>query len=143
MTFEPKKMVNLYPQIRLDQIKEIEKMNPDTLDLFNKMCRDAQNFFGWLHRINSSYRNGSTGQHGKGKALDVVFFREKPGDVSVIEQFVFALKYQWGAIGTYPFWNSPGLHVDTRTGRRLYWWRNINGKYHYHSQLESILKWTA
>jgi len=136
-------MIDRWPHIHIDQFNKIEKMQPETLDEFNRMCKDALDFWGWTHRINSDYRKGDTGQHGKGRAIDVIFHKERLGDVSEIEQFIFALKYKWTAIGAYPYWNTPGLHVDTRPERRLFWWRDKKKKYHYTFNYKDILKWTA
>ena len=132
----PDTWVNRWPHVRLDQLMnggKIDYMHLDTLNLFERMCRAAQERRGWLHRINSSYRMGDSGQHGKGRALDVVFYRKTPGDVDVMEQLVFALRFNWGGVGFYPFWHAPGIHVDTRTddnNLREIWWRDESGNYH-------------
>ena len=60
--------------------------------------------------INSDYREGDTGQHGQGKAIDLVI-----KDMHVIDQFLLAEKSRlFAGIGIYPFWNRAGLHVDIR-----------------------------
>jgi len=139
----PFEMVNLYPHIRLDQLIYqgepcIDNMTSDTLDLFNTLCRDAERHNLWSHRINSSYRPKSvTGQHSLGRAIDVVFFITEPGDIDVWEQYRFAKKYPWGGIGVYPFWNAPGLHLDSRQGWNhiALWWRDATN--HDHSMAEA------
>jgi len=125
-----KETVSRWPHVRIDQIEYagdpcIDKMTTDTLDLFNTMCRDAERHNGWLHRINSSWRAKGSGQHPKGRAFDAVFFNEVPGDIDVWIQYRFAQRYPWGGIGAYPFWNAPGLHLDTRQGldHIATWWR--------------------
>jgi len=37
---------------------------------------------------------------------------------------------RFGAIGAYPYWNQPGLHIDMREDN-VYWYRDKKGKYHY------------
>lgn len=60
--------------------------------------------------VNSDYREGDTGQHGQGKAIDLVI-----KGMHVIDQFLLAEKSRlFAGIGIYPFWNRAGLHVDIR-----------------------------
>lgn len=50
----------------------------------------------------------------------------------IFEQFLIALRYKWGGIGFYPYWNTAGLHCDTRSAtRRALWWRDKDGEYNY------------
>ena len=51
----------------------------------------------------------------------------------MMEQLVFALRFDWGGVGFYPYWNAPGIHVDNRTDgnhMREIWWRDKGGAYH-------------
>jgi len=73
-------------------------------------------------------------QHPKGRAQDAVIrdvVTREPLDV--LEQFLIACRYFWSGIGFYPYWNSPGIHVDTRPltlcQRRATWWRDEDGTY--------------
>lgn len=136
----PAELVARWPNIRLDQIEPdmLSHMTDDTLDLFNAMVRNAERRNGWMHRINSTWREGATGQHPLGRAIDFVFFRETPGDIDVIEQFRFARDYPWGGIGMYPYWHAPGLHVDTRQGcdHVATWYRDKAGNYKSITQYE-------
>ena len=138
-------LVERFPDIRLDMFEYagescIDKMTEDTLELLNKMCHDAQWENDWNHRINSSYREGNSGQHPFGRAVDIVFYLKIAGDLDVWEQFRFAKKYPWGGIGTYPFWNAPGLHVDTRQGWNhvATWWRDDKDKYRGIAEVKEI-----
>ena len=132
----PDQWVRRWPHVRFDQLMDgdrIAHMDLDTMNLFERMCRAAQERRGWLHRVNSSYREGDSGQHGSGRALDVVFYMHVPGDIDVMEQLVFALRFHWGGIGFYPYWNAPGIHIDTRNDNnkmREIWWRDEAGTYH-------------
>ena len=138
--------VNRWPHVRIDQIIYdgepcIDRMTDDTLDLLNTMCRDAERRNGWLHRINSSYRDGETGFHPKGKAFDLVFFVDEPGDVDVWDQYRFAKQYPWGGIGAYPEWNAgAGIHVDTRQGidHVATWWRDARGVYRGINEVQKV-----
>jgi len=139
-----KGIVYNWPHLRLDQIvfageSCIDNMTEDTLDLANTMCRDAERRYNWLHRINSTYRpNDERGQHPLGRAIDIVFFLELPGDVDVWEQYRFAKGYPWGGIGAYPFWKAGGLHLDTRQdwNHIATWWRDATN--HDHGMAEAV-----
>lgn len=79
--------------------------------------------------INSDYREDDTGQHGWGKALDLVIKDAKTKEpLPLVRQFLIAIRYVgWTGVGIYPGWTVPGVHVDTRPktrfGRRALWWR--------------------
>lgn len=97
---------------------------------------------GKVITINSDYRPGDKGWHGRGKAIDcVIRYRDTRQPLPIAEQLGIAIKFFWSAIGIYPFWNNPGLHLDTRPlgrfDRRPMWWRDKDGEYHYN--LEAIL----
>ena len=131
---DPGEHIGKWPQLRFDQIRGIENMEVSTLDLFNKMVTDAQFDNDWTYRINSSYRKSDPKYHGKGQALDFVFFDAHGHGVPVVDQYNFAKKYPWGGIGLYPRWTTPGLHCDLREGWHhvAKWWRDkitdINGR---------------
>ena len=79
--------------------------------------------------INSDYRPGDKGQHGTGRAVDIVI-----RGLHVVDQFLLAEKTRlFAGIGIYPHWNTPGIHVDIRPlqpheqGAR--WARDKDGKY--------------
>lgn len=138
-------MVKLWPHIRLDQIERhgepcIDKMDRGTLDLLNTMCREAEWQKNWLFNINSTWREGSTGMHPEGKAVDGYFYKKMPGDVSVWEQYEFARKYPWGGIGAYPFWITPGIHCDSRPtiNRIATWWRDASENDHSLAEAKQI-----
>ena len=136
--------VHKWPHVRLDMFNNIEMMSVETMDLFNKMCEEAMFTKNWQHIINSDYRKGDTGFHGKGEAIDTVFYIAEPGDVNLIEQLIFALRFNFGGVGFYPYWNTPGLHIDTRAWEvcRALWW--YDGKnYHRGDVLFEKLKWIA
>ena len=130
-----------WPQVRIDQFTDIGNMDTSTLDALNPLCDEAERRHGWTHRINSDYRAGDTGQHGKGLAVDPVFYIDTPGDVAVLDQFIFAVGMGlFRRVGFYPFWNSPGLHVDLKD-ETLYWWRDKANKYHYSLTPGGLLTW--
>jgi hypothetical protein len=79
--------------------------------------------------INSHYRPGDPGQHGLGKAVDIVIV-----GLRVLDQFLLAEKSRlFAGLGIYCYWHRPGLHVDVRDlqphecGAR--WGRNAAGLY--------------
>ena len=134
--------VDRWPQVRLDEFNHIEFMTIETLDIFNSLCNEAEFKKGWTHRVNSDFRDGNTGQHGLGKAIDPVFYNNTPGDVKVIDQFIFALSSKFNRVGFCPYWRTPGLHLDTKK-QTLFWWRDEDKIYHYGYKPSDILKWTV
>ena len=110
--------------------KRSEFSAPDQLDPLLVYSLDAlRDAAGKAIKINSDYRPGDPGQHGLGKAADIVI-----DGFSVIDQFLLAEKTRlFAGIGIYPFWNRPGIHVDIRTLRPhepgARWARNEKGVY--------------
>ena len=115
-----------WPHVNLEQFNQVkdrhgdlradslENMQSYAMDMLEKMVAYANDRYGWKHQINSSYRAEDEGKHGEGIAIDLVFFKDDPGDLPVMEQWAMALRFNWGGIGFYPYWNTPGLHVDMR-----------------------------
>jgi len=70
------------------------------------------------------HTNGS--YHYKGMAADLHI-----GRISLVDQFLIASSIpEFMGIGTYPFWNNPGLHLDVRpTAQRATWGQNASGMY--------------
>jgi uncharacterized protein YcbK (DUF882 family) len=80
-------------------------------------------------RINSAYRPGDDGQHGLGKAADIVI-----AGLGCMDAFFVAERTRlFTGIGVYPFWHLPGIHVDVRELRPnehgARWGRNKEGVY--------------
>lgn len=126
-----KEWVNRWPYVRLDLFKNIDKMTVDTLDMFNDMVGWANQNNNWMHHVNSDHRQGNAGQHPLGRAIDCYFYEKQPGDVNVADQFFWAMRFNWGGIGFYPHWNTPGIHVDMRQNiqYRSLWWRDSQDQY--------------
>lgn len=108
----------------------LDRMRLDTMNLLDRMAGDAKNIHGWRFVVNSGFRGGDSGQHGKGRAVDGVFLANG-SPVPLIEQYCFALLYPWGGIGIYPHWHRPGIHVDNRPvdGRVATWYLSATGEY--------------
>jgi uncharacterized protein YcbK (DUF882 family) len=70
---------------------------------------DLRGYVGRPIHIHSAYRPGDPGFHGSGCAVDVHI-----DGLSLWDQFMAAIRFQFSAIGVYPAWNNPGLHLDTR-----------------------------
>jgi len=99
-----------------------------TLDVMRK--RES----GIIFTINSDYRPGDPRWHGKGKAVDGVMRDAKThSPLPIYRQFVIANRYMFTGIGIYPYWTSPGVHLDVRPmslyGRKSFWWKDRNGVY--------------
>jgi len=122
-----------WPQVHFDEFNDIDNMRTVCMDAFNDLCDKAMRKHDWTYGVNDDFRPGgrATGQHHIGNAIDAVFFRKKRNDVPVWEQFTFAVdSHIFTRVGFYPFWNSPGLHLDLKN-ETLYWYRNKSGLYVY------------
>lgn len=65
-------------------------------------------------------------QHYIGRAIDCV-----AKDISLLDFYLAADAVGFTGIGAYPFWNTPGLHVDIRDGDPIRWYQNEDGEYVY------------
>ena len=85
--------------------------HPDKVDPLLIYSLDAlREAAGRPIKINSDFRPGDKGQHGAGRAVDIVI-----KGLHVVDQFLIAEKTRlFAGIGTYPYWNTPGIHVDIR-----------------------------
>jgi uncharacterized protein YcbK (DUF882 family) len=115
---------------KVKHFKPSEFTYPDQFDPLLIYSIDAlRDAAGRSIKINSDYRPGDPGQHGLGRAVDIVI-----SGLHVVDQFLLAEKTRlFAGIGIYPHWNRPGIHVDIRTlqphepGAR--WARDIAGNY--------------
>jgi len=64
------------------------------------------------------------------RAVDLHF---APGKLTHLQQYLAISQFDFSGIGFYPFWNSPGWHLDTRQARqqRLVWTADKDGEYRY------------
>lgn len=89
---------------------------------------------GWAIRINVAWAekgHSEKSYHYTGQAIDFAFLRG-----SSLEQYCFLREFrEIGGIGFYPEWNTPGWHIDLRSGF-LQWVRHY-GIYTYGPQLMS------
>jgi len=136
-------LVRRWPHIHLDQFDDVidshgnprsdslDNMDVIALDMLEKTVCYAYNTFKWDHLITSGYRREDTKWHGKGKAIDIKFFKKKLADVSMMEQWAMALRFNWAGIGFYLNWSTPGLHLDMRTGSpyRAMWYQDVDSRY--------------
>jgi hypothetical protein len=68
----------------------------------------------------------SDSQHPNGRAVDC-----SAPTLPLLEFWLYAERFPtFRGIGLYPFWQRPGLHLDTRpTTVRARWWRDVSGRY--------------
>ena len=120
---------------RPEEFHHPDKLNPDALRLLDAM-RDSIDGQAVI-TINADYDekgHAPNSWHYRGRAFDLVIRdAETHRPLPVIKQFLIAVRFGWKGIGVYPFWKSPGLHLDNRplssTDRRAMWWRNEEGEY--------------
>lgn len=75
--------------------------------------------------------NSLHGRDGVCRALDIVIRDSMGNSLPILEQFFIALRYNWTGIGFYPYWITPGLHVesDEAESRKGLWYRDAYGVY--------------
>ncbi len=138
---------NLAMELR-ELFRDIRHFSPDEFDYPDKIDRDALLLLDamrdkegerrpvWI-RVNADFAltgHSKKSRHRCGDAFDIVIFDARTSrPLDVVEQFFMALRYTWGGIGFYPYWDEPGLHVDRRPwtvlGRRALWWRDKTSPY--------------
>ena len=119
-----------WPDVNLDEFSNLQMMQVETLKKLQHICSKAKRRRGWQHRINSDYRSYGSGQHTRGTAVDIVFYKKALGDVSVVKQYLFALRFEFNGVGIYPHWMTPGIHIDTRSvGFKAMWYCDNRGRY--------------
>jgi hypothetical protein len=111
-----------------------ENMEAETIERLDTMRHLDGKALGWYFIVNSAHREGDTGMHGKGKAIDgAMIDRATREPLPLIHQYMIASRHGWGGIGLYPYWDRPGLHLDTRIHlpyeRHARWWRDEQGRY--------------
>ena len=133
---------------RLPDFRPEEFTHPDDVDSYvlytlqemrteanrRRKLRGKDGIIITINKPKGDYRPGDLKVHGKGLALDVVIrncLTKQP--LPVLEQFMIAVQHFWTGVGFYPFWNSPGIHVDMKPltvwSRRRTWWRDGNDSY--------------
>lgn len=104
-----------------------EMMEQEVVFLLDAMRATAGKPFV-VHASYATSGHGPNSEHGRGTAIDGHF-----AGLGVIEQYLLAEHFNPAGLGFYPYWNSPGIHVDTRRlaayekGSR--WWLDERGVY--------------
>jgi len=114
-----------------------EKIDPFSLQLLDAMRDQEGKRRGIIITVNADFAysgHAPNSWHYKGKAFDIVIRDARTGrPLPVMKQFIIAMHYPWGGVGFYPYWNDPGIHVDTRPlgvfQRKATWWRDEKGEY--------------
>jgi hypothetical protein len=77
-----------------------------------------------IHEAFATKGHSPNSYHYKGQAVDGHF----KGAVKEKDLMEVYSKIDWwpGGIGIYPYWNTPGFHIDIGEKRR--WWRNEDGE---------------
>lgn len=137
-------ITNYSTAIKVYSHVNLSDLNPVCYTELLKQSYFCNNRYGWIAVIHEGFsKTGHTGKtHGLGVAIDVHF--EKDGKVvPLFDQFISAIRFDWNGLGLYPFWNSPGLHLDMRKEGQFdeaaLWWRDENGEYRA-INTESIVK---
>ena len=113
-----------------------EYMNPRTLRLLDRMREADGDRMGWHFVVLHATRAPTAGfsYHTRGLAVDGVMVDNLTREpLPLIQQYHIASRWPWTGIGLYPYWSTPGLHLDTRPcrplERRSRWYRNEAGEY--------------
>ena len=124
-----------------DEFQHPEKIDSETLLVLYEMRKEEGDRNNIIITINEDYAetgHSSKSFHSKDgicRALDIVIRDSITGKpLPILDQLFIALRYNWNAVGFYPYWYSPGLHVDTGYRgyyRKAIWFRDEKGKYVY------------
>lgn len=114
-----------------------ERLDDDSLILLDEMRHEEAKTRDIFIVVNADFAltgHSANSRHAFGDAYDLSIKDGKTRKpLPVMDQFRIASNYTWGGIGIYPFWNSPGIHVDRRPWsvfrRRATWYRNAAGEY--------------
>lgn len=98
-----------------------DKMNYLLLVLLDNL----RGFIGRPITIHCGYEDrGNSSYHCRGMAVDC------HADMDLIDFYISASRFDFGGIGIYPWWRSPGLHLDVRTAPMRALWGSIGpGEY--------------
>lgn len=107
-----------------------ENLDPELL----KELDSFRDFLGERIVVTSAFREGDSGEHGKGLALDVVF-PDRSRD-SLLDTFLAASRFKFRGIGVYSDWHLNGhvlggLHLDMRLAPHRALWcarKGMDGK---------------
>ena len=115
---------------------DLAGLGPETREELRRMARYAYERYGWktiVHEGKASSGHAKSSQHYLGRAVDLHLVDAAGKVVPLFDQFILAIRFDWNGMGLYPFWNNPGLHLDTRPegklGEASLWWRDESGKY--------------
>jgi len=105
---------------------ESTKMSPILIDMLNEF-REFVDKPIIIHCGYSTDGHSTNSYHYRGLAVDLHI-----QNIHYIEQLVLAMQYKkFNGIGVYPYWNSPGLHLDIRDTSSIIWYQDNKKRYHY------------
>jgi hypothetical protein len=131
---------NLWPRIKRIENINLPKMDFHFIGALQRLA-DYVDRDILINRGAATSGHSSRSQHYKVPCECADFVIE---DFPLDDAFRIAALFEGGifrAVGAYPFWNTPGLHVDMRE-EPVYWYRKQDGEYYYsvHSaEIENIL----
>ncbi len=133
-------MKNLKYFKKSEFVKDPDKLHPDIMPLMDDLRHLAETPI-YIHVAwNTASTNGHSknSYHYKGMAVD---FHFKQGILSPVEQFACIRSLpEFHGIGFYPWWNSPGWHVDIRQNPTLLCWIS-HGPATYCYGVETLLRY--
>jgi len=105
------KLIQVTPSANIVSIK------PTLLDELDRLV----NYIGQPCIITSGFRQGDSGQHGLGRAVDIMC-----PSLNVLDLYLTAERFNFVGIGVYSDWASDGvvyggLHLDIRDGKPARW----------------------
>lgn len=128
----------IWPNIVNADKLNLEHMDLKFVALLNEFAGSLNTKF-YMNRGAETTGHSPRSQHYKRPCQTADFYSK---DIGLDRLFYWAHTFKskegktFGAIGAYPFWNNPGLHIDMREDP-VYWYRDRKGKYHY--EFEAIL----
>ena len=118
-----RQLVEDHPNFNVHEFKNVDRLNPMIL----RLIFNLREWLGLSMHIHSDFRQGDSGQHGKGNAIDFSI-RSIPYSQAILrlEEWLkrpaeidgeIILPETYCGFGLYPYWNNPGFHLDCRGAR--------------------------
>jgi len=134
MGMEIFKDITYFKQTEFDYPENIDTTSLLMLDRMRHIEGGIKDIFICVNADFAYEGHSKNSWHYRGKAFDIsILDRKTKEPLPILEQYIMVTRYFFTGIGVYPYWNRPGLHIDTRPmtiySRRIFWWLGKDGKY--------------
>lgn len=136
------RLEELWPRLtNLDKL-EVKYMDLEFVTMLNEFAEQV-NITVIINQGAATSGHSPRSMHYQRPCRAIDFTYESEDGLELDDLFAYASNFisktgqSFGAVGAYPFWNRPGLHVDGRTNT-VYWLRDEDKEYHYKSEWKDL-----